>query len=480
MNEGGFHSTRPPILGAFVHIRSVLLSPLETTTFDTMQSPPITPPLTNRRVFKFWTPLAATWLMMSVEGPTLTAVIARMADPKVNLAAFGVAFAFALIVEAPVIMMMAASTALVRDRRTYLKLRNFNVALNIGITVSMLAGLVPSVHRWVSRTVLGLSPEVADLTWPALALLLAWPAAIGIRRFYQGILIRNGQTRKVAYGTVVRLSTMATATITLAVFSQLPGAAVGAGALSIGVTVEAIASFFFARPLVRRLLDGRLAEPLRNDIGLRYRSIAVFYSPLALTSFIALGVQPIVTFSVGFARAPLESLAVLPVVYALVFIFRAFGLAFQEVAIALFGEQLEGYVVLRRFAAILALVVASALGLIAWTPLCALWFSQVSGLSPELTAFAVTPVRVLFFMPALTVLISFQRALAVQLNATSYVTWASALEVLGVVTGLAVSILLFDLEGAVAAAAALMLGRLAANAYLIPRLRSLVKKIRAE
>ncbi|MEN8164129.1 MAG: hypothetical protein ABFS37_08365, partial [Acidobacteriota bacterium] len=98
-----------------------------------MTTSPKPPTLTLTRTSIFWAPLALTWLMMAVEGPLLTAVIARMADPKLNLAAFGVAFAFALIVEAPVIMMMAASTALVSNRETYLKLRNVTQALNVAI-----------------------------------------------------------------------------------------------------------------------------------------------------------------------------------------------------------------------------------------------------------------------------------------------------------------------------------------------------------
>jgi len=67
--------------------------------------------LTTRKIFKFWLPLAGTWLMMSIEGPFIAAIIARLADPKFNLAAYGVAFSFALIIEAPVIMMMTASTS---------------------------------------------------------------------------------------------------------------------------------------------------------------------------------------------------------------------------------------------------------------------------------------------------------------------------------------------------------------------------------
>ncbi len=432
------------------------------------------PTPTLGRIFRFWLPLAATWLMMAVEGPLLTAVIARMDDPKLNLAAFGIAFAFALIVEAPVIMMMTASTALVCNRPTYLKLRNFTRFLNVGITVTMLLGLVPPIHRWVAFSLLGLDPAVGRLTWLPLALLLPWPAAIGLRRFYQGLLIRNGLTRRVAYGTVIRLTTMACATAFLALRTDLPGAAVGAAALSLGVTAEALASRLLAARIITRLLDGRPAQTPLDDTGLYYRSIIRFYTPLALTSFLSLGVQPIVTFFVSHGRAPLESLAVLPVVTALVFIFRAMGLAFQEAAIALFGDRMEGYRSLRRFTTILGIGVFAGLALIVWTPLARWWFHSVAGLPDDLVAFAVPAARILVVMPALTVLISWQRALLVHFKKTTPITSASALEIVGVVGALAAGLLVFDLVGATAAAIALVAGRLAANARLVPSIRRLL------
>ncbi|HOC19273.1 MAG TPA: hypothetical protein PKK95_13455, partial [Vicinamibacterales bacterium] len=70
----------------------------------------------TRTILAFWAPLAATWLMMAVEGPYIAAIIARLAQPTPNLAAYGVAFSFAFIAEAPVIMMMTAANALVADR----------------------------------------------------------------------------------------------------------------------------------------------------------------------------------------------------------------------------------------------------------------------------------------------------------------------------------------------------------------------------
>ena len=72
--------------------------------------------LTYKKIFYFWLPLAATWLMMSVEGPYLAALIARSPEPKFNLAAYGVAYSLALIIEAPIIMIMSASVALVKNK----------------------------------------------------------------------------------------------------------------------------------------------------------------------------------------------------------------------------------------------------------------------------------------------------------------------------------------------------------------------------
>ena len=84
------------------------------------------PSLKLARVFKVWLPLAASWLIMGTELPLLSAFVARLAEPAINLAAYGgIVFPIALIVEAPVIMLLAASTALSKDWASYQKLRNY-------------------------------------------------------------------------------------------------------------------------------------------------------------------------------------------------------------------------------------------------------------------------------------------------------------------------------------------------------------------
>ncbi len=282
--------------------------------------------LTNKKIIYFWLPLAATWIMMSVEGPFLAALIARSTEPIFNLAAYGVAYSLALIIEAPIIMMMSASIALVKNKQSFYKLRNFTYAANGLISVIMLIVVTPPVFYFIAEGLIGLPDEVSRLTHIATIILLPLPAAIGYRRFYQEILINNNLTRRVAYGTVVRLLSMAICAAALFLSDIVEGVVIGATSLSFAVIMEAIAVRFMVGDTVKKIKS----EDTSSQQILTYGEINKFYYPLALTSLIGLGVQPLVTFFVGQSRMALESLQVLPVVTSFVFIFRALGLSYQE------------------------------------------------------------------------------------------------------------------------------------------------------
>ncbi len=423
-----------------------------------------TAPLTYRRILAFWLPLAGTWLMMAAEGPYLAAIIARLPDAAPNLAAFGVAFAFAIIIESPVIMLMSASTALVEDAPSFRALRRFTYGLAGLVTGVQIVVLLPAVFDVIART-LQLPAEVASLTHGALVILLPWPGAIAYRRFRQGLLIRHHQTRRVAYGTAIRLAAMSLTALAAFLASGLPGAWVGALGLSAGVVIEAAAIRAMSSGVVADL-RGRIRTPARME-ALRLPALIRFYAPLGLTTFIALSSQPLVTFFMGQARFPLESLAVLPVIHGLTFIFRAVGLSYLEVVIALLGPHREHFPRLLRFAGLLAAASTAGLAAIALTPLASVWFESISGLSRELTQFALLPLAVLAVFPALSVALHLQRGVLVHARHTRPTARATALEVATVAGTLAVAIHGFDLVGALAASLAILAGRIIGVAWLV-------------
>ncbi len=215
------------------------------------------------------------------------------------------------------------------------------------------------------------------------------------------------------------------------------------------------------RLLERRREAARLAT-------LALPSLLSFYTPLALASLLALAAQPTVTFFMGQGRFPLESLAVLPVIQGLTFIFRSLGLSYLEVVIALVGPEREHYPKVRNFAVVLGIVASAGLGLVAFTPLATLWYGYVSGLSSELTMFALVPTQILTILPAFSVLLAFQRGLLVHARRNAPATWATLVELLGIIAILAIGIHGLDLVGAVAASVAILTARVAGTLWLWP------------
>lgn len=164
----------------------------------------------------------------------------------------------------------------------------------------------------------------------------------------------------------------------------------------------------------------------------------------------------------------IESLAVWPVVHVTSFIFRCFGISFQETAIALLGERQEGYRALRDFGNRLAVATGGAYALLVLTPLSHLWMGKVSGLSADLAASALLPAQIVLLMPSMEVLLSLQRALLVHARMTRAITWATAVEVVGIIVVLFAGIRLGGATGAVAAAIAVTAGRLTHILFLMP------------
>ncbi len=422
--------------------------------------------LTAGRIARFWLPLEATWLMMAAEGPFLAAVIARLSAPKENLAAFAVATALAWMVESPIIMMLSASNALVRDGVAYRKLRRFSNVLNASVTAVMIVLVSPPVFNVVARGIMGLAPDVAGLAGRSMIFLVLWPGAIGFRRFYQGILISDGRPQAVTWGTVIRLSTMATTGLLFALVLRLPGASVGAGALGAGVVAEGAASWFMARPTVRCLRRQNDAECAFGH-SLTVGGVVRFYAPLALTSFLSFFINPLTTFFLARGLMPLESLAVLPVVVGLAFVFRTGGIAMQEVVIALLGESAGNRRMLGRFTVRVGAVSTIGLAAVVFTPLASAWYGTVSGLARDLASFAILPGALLILLPFLEAALAFERGVLVRSHRTAPISVAVGVQ-LGVTTAaFAVMVLMLKTVGAVSVGPALTAGYVAGVLVLV-------------
>jgi hypothetical protein len=357
---------------------------------------------------------------MALEGPAISLVVARLAFPEIHLAAYGgLVFPLALLVEAPIIMLLAASTALSKDWIAYRKIRRFmHLTSGILTALHLLIVLTP-LYSFFSRTLIGAPEEIVEPARIGLLIMLPWAWVIAYRRFNQGVLIRFGHSLAIGVGTVIRL--LANGSILLAgyLLKSFDGIVVATAATSAGVMAEALYVAWRVRPVLRT----QLPKTSKSGEELTYGAFFRFYIPLSLTSIILLGARPIL--SAGISRMPnaLDSLAVLPVITGLTFLLRSAGVAYSEVVIA-YLDRPGATQPLRRFATVMMLATSGGLLLIAATPLAEFWFGTVTGLTPRLVELASNALFFSLLLPVLSVAQSWNQGVILQSKKTRSITEA--------------------------------------------------------
>jgi len=207
--------------------------------------------------------------------------------------------------------------------------------------------------------------------------------------------------------------------------------------------------------------------------SLNARRVVRFYAPLALTSFLSFFINPLTTFFLARGRMPLESLAVLPVIVGLAFVFRTAGIAMQEVVIALVGDGGENRRALGRFTLWAGAASTAGLAAVVFTPLADIWYGRVSGLSPELTAFSILPGMLLVLVPFIEAFLSYQRGVLVKAHRTTPLSVAVAVQLAVTTAVFAAMVLVLKTVGALSVGPALTAGYVAGVAVLMAMSRGL-------
>jgi hypothetical protein len=409
--------------------------------------------------------------MMGFELPAVSATIARLPQPEIGLAAYGgIVFPLSLLIEGPIIMLLAASTALSKDRDAYCKLRRFMIVSGAGLTALHLAIAVTPLFDLVVVRWMGAPPQIREPARLGLLIMTPWTWSIAYRRFQQGVLIRYGRSGIVGIGTAVRLVTNV-GVLAIGWAAKGPGIVVGTSAVAAGVLVEALFVAIAVRPTVRALPDAPPERPLTLGAFLR------FYIPLALTSVITLLALPL--GSAAMARMPrtIDSLAVWPVINGLTFTLRSVGFAYNEVVVALLDEP-GAAAALGRFTLLLAAVTTLALGILAATPLSWLWFAGVSSLASPLAALGTRAIWIPLLMPASSVVQSWYQGVLVHAHRTRAVTEAVVVGLTVAATSLLAGIAHGGITGLYVGLGGAALGALAQVAWLWWRSRAEVRAVR--
>jgi len=431
----------------------------------------IPPVVDMNEIATTWWPLAASWLLMALELPAISAVMARLLNPKINLAAYGgIVFPLALIIEAPVIMLLAASTALSKDWDSYQKIRKFMMVSGGVLTgLHVLVAFTP-LYFLITQRLLGSPPEIVQPARVGLMIMLPWTWAIAYRRFNQGVLIRFDHAGTVGIGTVVRLCADGLVLAAGYLIRDIPGIIVATIAVSAGVISEAI----YVGIRVQPVLKNKLKPAPAVSPPLTRKSFLEFYFPLALTSLMTLLSQPIVSAALSRMPRAIDSLAVWPVISGLLFILRSPGVAYNEVVVALLDKP-RSTRNLSRFTALLASSMTVLLLLMAITPLSKLWFRHITALDPELTRLAEVALWFGMLVPGANTLQSWYQGAILQTKRTRGIPEAVAVFLLVTALVYGLGILRGNYAGIIVGTTGFSLGMSAQAGWLWFRSRSAIK-----
>lgn len=423
------------------------MTPIELPTKDYI--------VTYRKVFIFWLPLAFSWLLMTFEGPWIQGVISRKPDSETQLAAFGLVFSLSVLIETPVIMLLATSSALSRNRQAYRVLWRFMMAINILVTIlALLMAFTPLLDFYLN-SLLNIPQHIIEATRPGMQIMVLWSAFIGYRRFHQGILIRFGHTRYVGYGTVIRVVLSGGVAIGLGAITQVAGSEIGALSLIIAVGAEAIYTYFVSRKDVNRLLETPIGQKQK---ALSYRDALKFHVPLAATSVITLLIRPIIERGLASMPDATQALAAWPIIFSIMLVMRSGGMAYQEVVISM-NQSEQHHTILRGFTFRLGIGLSIFMVVFAFSPMIIIYNNIILDVPENLRDLVLLGTQSAILIPLLTTLQSYFRALLMLIDNTNTI-YQSMIVGFVITTVIVWGGISFGLHGILAASIGLTIGQI--------------------
>jgi hypothetical protein len=424
-------------------------------------------------VLATWSPLAGSWLLMGLELPVVSAVMARLPHATVSLAAYGgVVFPLALLIESPILMLLTASTALARDTHSYRVVRRFMFVAAGALTLLHTLIAFTPLFDVIAGTLIGVPEPVLEPARTGLRIMLPWTLAIAYRRTQQGVLIRFGRARSITWGTFIRLATLASVLALGSAIGVWPGIVVGTSAVACGVVAEALFAKFAVAP-VRR---GALAEAPIQTPPLTMPAFVRFYTPLSLTPLLNFIAMPLAAAAMSRMPNALESLAAWPVLSGSTFTLRSVGFAYNEVVVSLL-DRWRPVPALRRFAWGLSVLVTLLLLAGAATPIGLWWFGRGSALAPALARLAWQSLWLVVPMGAVSVWQSYHQGVLVHVHRTRAITESMAVLLVATAAVLGIGVTWNSIPGLYLAALGMTLGGLAQIAWLVHRSRPALGQI---
>jgi O-antigen/teichoic acid export membrane protein len=316
----------------------------------------------------------------------------------------------------------------------------------IGLTLLHVLIAFTPLYYFIVRTILKAPEEVIAAARPGLILMLPWSGSIAFRRFRQGILVRFGHTKRMSFGTILRLIADLILVVLLTQVRGISGLVVATAAQGAAVFLEGAYIGIVAQPVIKKEL-----KPNQGEKIIDWKSFIRYYTPFMLNSIILILYNPMNSAAMGRLPFALASMATWPVVNGFAHMINNLGQACREVTLTYFRH--EGvYPLVRKFCVIVGLISVGIVLVFAITPLFDWYLRVVVSLPEHLIEYAKNTLHILIPMGIIFSLSNMYTGV-VSYNKKTFSLLTSTIAQLSIVfVGLAISIAIWDGPGLYAVA----------------------------
>lgn len=195
-------------------------------------------PLSLMRLLRFHAPLAGQAVLMTLSGPLLCLIVARAADPRLELAAFWLGFTLALFAQSLCLALQQSTVAVVRARGPLRAMVLSALGVGALATLAVLAVALTPIGDLLFMHVVPATSRTSALARDVLRILAPLPLLIALRSVASGVAVGGERTSLVALTTATRLLVLLTALALVMASGQIAGAIPAAWAVVAGVTAE--------------------------------------------------------------------------------------------------------------------------------------------------------------------------------------------------------------------------------------------------
>ena len=280
--------------------------------------------VTADRFARFYTPLAATSLLLTATNPILAAALGRSVDPVIALAGYQVAFAVCGVLYAPLLVVQQVAAARLLAQGSFSPVRRF--ASLVGGILSLLGGLIAytALGDLVLAGLVGVGPAVLDEAVRAMQFLWPVPFLTAVRASHQGRLVAGHRTLPIAAATGGRTGILAV--VAFGFLATGGGAWLGAAAFTAGLALETLI-------VVAARTPGLKLEQEQCEFDTE--NVARFSAPLMLNVLLWWSTPLIINAVLARTASPDTALAAFAVVEAVAWFIAAPVGQLQHASIAL-------------------------------------------------------------------------------------------------------------------------------------------------